>query len=152
MVFQFRIELILNWNTNFVFKNIFNKKISTTVTLDSSMLFLIAWSDRFFIKELSNLQLVGIYSVYDSLSRLLRVSLEGLLNLITTNFYLRKNTENYLNSLITDLKSISKYFAILGVITLSFIGEFILPENYTKFTTLIIPLAVTYHLQNLGTI
>ena len=149
MLFQFRIELILNWNTNFVFKNIFNKKISTTVTLDSSMLFLIAWSDRFFIKELSNLQLVGIYSVYDSLSRLLRVSLEGLLNLITTNFYLRKNTENYLNSLITDLKSISKYFAILGVITLSFIGEFILPENYTKFTTLIIPLAVTYHLQNL---
>ena len=87
--------------------------------------------------------------MYDSLSRLLRVSLEGLLNLITTNFYLRKNTENYLNSLITDLKSISKYFAILGVITLSFIGEFILPENYTKYTTLIIPLAVTYHLQNL---
>ena len=90
LIFGFYIYLNLE-NKNINKEYIRTNKLLSAVTISTFSFFLISWFDRFVILELLDFNSLGIYSAYDSLARLLRISIEGFLFLYTAKIFKDKN-------------------------------------------------------------
>ena len=98
---------------------------------------MISWFDRFVILELLDFNSLGIYSAYDSLARLLRISIEGFLFLYTAKIFKDKN-DGELKYLDFDLRNFHFTFNSSILVSDLFI-EIILFDFIQNIQTLYFP-------------
>lgn len=120
-----------------------SKKLLSAVTISSFSFFLISWFDRFVILEFLEFYDLGIYSAYDALARILRISIEGFLFLYTSKIFKDKNS-NDLKKFRSQIINLSFYLLILGILLADFFIGFILLDSYTSYADLVFPLGLSY--------
>ena len=144
LIFGFYIYLNLE-NKNINKEYIRTNKLLSAVTISTFSFFLISWFDRFVILELLDFNSLGIYSAYDSLARLLRISIEGFLFLYTAKIFKDKN-DGELKIFRLRLTKLSFYFLILGILVSDLFIEIILLDSYSKYSDIVFPLGLSYFL------